>query len=247
MLILNKNTYPNIRAILFDKDGTLIDIKSLHEPLMKRRASLIARLVNKDVEDILLKFWGIDIKNKLTDVRGPFMAASKEEEKIVAATALYSTGLDWRESLLSVEKAYDIDEQENNSLGWCKPSEQAIHFVTQASKKGYILGIATGDTTLRAIEASKVLKIDGYMKAFLGVDKVANDKPAPDLVLEFCALTNTKPNEVAILGDSVKDMKMAKNAGAGLAIAVKSGVNSHEELSPFADHIVTSFKEIAFS
>lgn len=247
MITIGSKNYSNIKAILLDKDGTLIDIKSLHLPLMERRARVIADLAKKVTYKEILKYWGIDLDSDSVDIRGPFMAASKEEEKIVAITALYRSGMDWREATVLVEKAYEIDESTTNSSEWNKPSEYVIDLINEASKRKYVLGVATGDTTLRAIEACHVLKVHNKMTEILGVDQVLNDKPAPDLVLEFCKRTNLTPQEIMTVGDSIKDILMARSAGVGLSIAIQSGVTSREEFADLADHIISSFKEIQFT
>lgn len=247
MITVNSKNYPNIKAILLEKDGTLIDIKSLHLPLMERRAKVIAELAKKVTYKEILKYWGIDLDKDKVDIRGPFMAASKEEEKIIATTVLYRNKMDWREAFVLVEKAYKIDESTDNSPEWNQPNRCVIHFISEASKREYILGIATGDTTLRAIEACQVLNISDKIAEVIGVDQVLNDKPAPDLVLEFCKRTNFKPQEVMTVGDSIKDILMAKSAGVGLSIAIQSGVTSKEEFGDLAHHIISSFEEIQFT
>jgi phosphoglycolate phosphatase len=246
MITIGSKSYKNIKAILLDKDGTLIDIKSLHIPLMERRAKVIASLVKKISYKEILLFWGIDLDKNKSDVRGPFMAASKEEEKIIATTALYRNGIDWREAYVLVQKAYEIDETIDNSPEWNKPNDYVIDFINEASKRNYVLGIATGDTTLRAEEACRVLNIYEKMSEVLGVDKVLKDKPAPDLVLEFCKRTNLLPEEVMIVGDSIKDILMARSAGVGLSVAIESGVTSKKEFGSLANHIISSFEEIKF-
>lgn len=246
MIRIKNKDYTHIKGILLDKDGTLIDIEALHLPLMKRRAKVIANLCKVVNYKEILKSWGIDLDANRIDIRGPFMAASKQEEKVVATTALYRNGMDWREAYLLVENAYEIDELTDNDPQWNKAKSNVQKFVQEASERGYVLGIATGDTTLRAVEACKVLGFHNKMKEVLGVDQVKNDKPAPDLILEFCKRTGLKPDEVMTVGDSIKDILMAKKANVGLNIAVLSGVTLKEEFAQLSDHIISDFKEIKF-
>lgn len=247
MIKVGTKKYSNIKAILLDKDGTLIDIKALHIPLMERRAKVIADLAKNISHNEILQYWGIDLNKDFIDIRGPFMAASKDEEKIIAATALYRNGMDWREAFLLVHRAYEIDESTKNSSDWNKPTKHVIDFVNEAYKRNYLLGIATGDTTLRATEACRVLNIHNKMTEILGVDQVINDKPSSDLVVEFCQRTKLQPQEVMTIGDSIKDALMAKNAGVGLSIAILSGVTSREEFGNLPNHIISSFEEIQFA
>lgn len=244
MISIKNKQYDSIKAILFDKDGTLVEIVQLHEPLMVRRAHTIAKLAGKDIANTVLKFWGIDAVEDEIDIRGPFMTASKAEEKVVATSALYMSGFDWQNASNIVNEAYDIDESQANELSWNVSTKGAVELVHTAHANGYILGVATGDTTLRAEEACQVLDISEKMSVILGVDKVKNDKPAPDLVHLFSSLVQIQPEHILVIGDSIKDMKMAKAAGAGLAVAVVSGVTDIDEFSGHADVIIESLEEI---
>ena len=51
-------------------------------------------------------------------------------------------------------------------------------------------------------------------------------KPAPDMVLRLCAAIGVPPARTAVVGDSAADLRMARAAGAGLAIGVLTGVGS---------------------
>jgi len=246
MIKIQDKIYQNPKAILLDKDGTLVEIEALHLPLMERRAQTIAELAGVPVNSHIIRSWGINPITRTMDIRGPFMMAAKEEEKIVATVALYQQGLDWSQARSIVEKAYEVDESATNPANWNQPIENVIAFIKAANKFGIQLGIVTGDTTLRAIEACETLGVKDKMSHILGVDQVRNDKPSPDLVLEFCKRARLEANEVAIIGDSIKDMQMAKQAGAKLAIALESGVTSADEFIGVADHIIQNFSEIEF-
>ena len=50
--------------------------------------------------------------------------------------------------------------------------------------------------------------------------------------------------EIAMVGDNTHDMHMARNASAGLAVAVLTGTGNEAALSPFADHVVGSIEDL---
>jgi phosphoglycolate phosphatase len=49
---------------------------------------------------------------------------------------------------------------------------------------------------------------------------------------------------VAVVGDNLHDLIMARAAGAGLAIGVLTGNGSRDELGAYADHIIASIEEL---
>ncbi len=65
-------------------------------------------------------------------------------------------------------------------------------------------------------------------------------KPAPDMVIHLCRAVGVPPSRTAVVGDSAADLRMARAAGAGLAIGVLTGVGGREELEPLADVVIDS-------
>ena len=78
----------------------------------------------------------------------------------------------------------------------------------------------------------------------VGCDSGHGSKPAPGMALAFAAAASIAPEEMAVIGDSAHDLEMARNAGAGLAIAVLSGTGQHADLAEHADLIVESMRDI---
>ncbi len=64
------------------------------------------------------------------------------------------------------------------------------------------------------------------------------------MALAFCAATGLSPGEIAVVGDSVHDLAMARAAGAKLAVGVLTGVSSREVLAAHADLVVGSVGEL---
>ena len=246
MLRIQEKMYPSPKAVLLDKDGTIIKIDTLHKPLLIRRAEKIEEVAKIPSKEIVLRFWGINLKANIMDVRGPFMLANKVEEQVVAAVALYSLGMDWLKAREIVTYAYEFDEALMNPAIWNEAIDTVVPFITRAAEQGIQLAILTGDTTLRAKEACEILEIDHLITFILGADKVKNDKPATDLIDAFCQFSHLSPKETIFIGDSIKDMQMAKSAGVMLAVAYESGVNTKEELKKYADHVINDYSEIEF-
>ncbi len=69
-------------------------------------------------------------------------------------------------------------------------------------------------------------------------------KPAPDAVLALCQALRTTPDRVAVVGDSPADLAMGRAAGAGLVIAVRTGIGREADLAA-ADRIVDSVAALA--
>jgi phosphoglycolate phosphatase-like HAD superfamily hydrolase len=68
-------------------------------------------------------------------------------------------------------------------------------------------------------------------------------KPAPDAVFAVCHAFRTEPARVAVVGDAPADLAMARSAGAGRVIGVRSGVGSEEDLAA-ADAVIDSVADL---
>jgi phosphoglycolate phosphatase len=92
---------------------------------------------------------------------------------------------------------------------------------------------APTDATLHA------LRVRTLVEAMVCGDDGFAVKPAPDAVFAVCHAFRTEPERVAVVGDSPADLAMARAAGAGRVIGVRSGVGSDEDLAA-ADAVIDS-------
>jgi phosphoglycolate phosphatase len=92
---------------------------------------------------------------------------------------------------------------------------------------------APTDATLRALGVRELVE------ALVCGDDGFDVKPAPDAVIAVCHAFRTEPSRVAVLGDTPSDLAMARAAGAGRVIGVRSGVGSTADLAD-ADVIIDS-------
>jgi phosphoglycolate phosphatase len=92
---------------------------------------------------------------------------------------------------------------------------------------------APTDATLRA------LGIREAVEAMVCGDDGFAVKPAPDAVIAVCHAFRTEPSRVAVVGDTPADVAMAREAGAGLMVGVRSGIGTDDDLAT-ADVVVDS-------
>jgi len=88
------------------------------------------------------------------------------------------------------------------------------------------------------------LKMASLFDVIVGSDDVAFGKPSPDMIFEALKKTESKPDEAVIVGDSVSDMQMRKNAKVKACIGVLTGFTPRKELEQLADAIVSSVAEL---
>jgi phosphoglycolate phosphatase-like HAD superfamily hydrolase len=96
---------------------------------------------------------------------------------------------------------------------------------------------APTDATLRA------LGVRALVEAMVCGDDGFAVKPAPDAVFAVCHAFRTEPGRVAVVGDTPSDLAMARAAGAGRVIAVRTGVGGEDEMAA-ADVVIDSVADL---
>lgn len=119
----------------------------------------------------------------------------------------------------------------------------ALAALDALDRRGILLGVATGKSR-RGLDV--VLEHHGLSGRFatLQTPDCAPGKPDPGMVLLAGAATGIDPANIAVIGDTVYDIRMARAAGAG-AIGVTWGYHEADELNAAgADCLVAGFAEV---
>jgi phosphoglycolate phosphatase len=225
-----------IKGILFDKDGTLVDFQKTWYAIADLMA-LHAAKGDRARADKLMGKAGYD--HAAHRFRGDSVFAAGTNADIVALW--YPRLGEKRRREMTVY--FDTFTAEQGALQ-SVPLPGSRDAVAALHRAGFRMGVATNDSTSGAEKTLLALGIAQMFDAAYGYDAVANPKPAPDTITAFCDLTGLKPSEVAMVGDNRHDLEMAKAGGAGLAVGVLSGTGTRESLAPLADVVLESVVDL---
>lgn len=232
-------TFPNIQAIIFDKDGTLEDSQEFLRILGQKRSRLIDAKIPGIGEPLSMAF-GID--GDSIDSTGLLAVGSRRENEIAAAAYIAETGRGWLESLKIARNAFD---EADTILKQDVPSPLfmgSLEVLKYLWESGLKLGILSADSTAKVQAFVKHYQLEDYIQLLMGVDS-GPSKPEPALFLEACQQLSVSPEATLMVGDSPLDWEMAKKAGAGGCIGIcwKSSEANYLEA---ADVAIASLEEI---
>lgn len=226
----------SIRAILFDKDGTLIDFERTWFAFSYSMAEKAAGGDEAKARH-LMDIGGYDWEAKR--FRGNSVIAAGTVEEMVAL---------WHPYADATAQAAIVAHYNRLSLEAGPRSAVAIDGLYETLEalhaQGFILGICTNDSEAGALKTAQVLGIDHFFAGFIGYDTAARPKPFADPLIYFAEKHGLELSQLAMVGDNSHDMEAAHAAQAGLSIGVLSGNAGADILEPLADIVLPSVADI---
>lgn len=226
----------SIQAVLFDKDGTLVDFHLTWVPPYRAAAeALAAGAGDASLAGRLLEHGGYD------QASGRFVADSPLASDTNRGIArhwlplLVAAGLRLQEDAL-----YERLNHIFASTLEPAPVAGLQDVLERLAAHGMPLGVATMDTEGSARSSLASLGIAHHFGFVCGGDSGHGVKPEPGMVQAFVRSSGIAARHIAVVGDSPRDLAMARAAGAGLAVGVLTGASGAEALAPLADHVLAS-------
>lgn len=228
-----------VAGILFDKDGTLVDFFATWIPAYRAAADLAGRLAgDAGLGDRLLRLAGYDPATRTLDPDSILAGGTTLEvaDLWAAAAGLHDTRkVSWEL----------LQAMEDRATAHPVPVGPGIaDLFGRLAGRGLALGVATMDGEAVARATADRLGLSPFLSFLSGYDTGHGSKPAPGMVRGFCAAAGLAPSDIAVVGDTARDMKMARAAGAGLAVGVLTGAAPRANLEDLADIVIGSVLEI---
>jgi phosphoglycolate phosphatase len=224
-----------IKGILFDKDGTLLDYHLSWAPINQRAAHFAAR-GDAALAAHLLIAGGFD------------MAAGRVRSGSVLAagttTEISQTWIDAGSTFELVELTNHIDQIFREGVATAVPMLDLAAFFRRLKVRGLVLGIASSDGELAIHMTAERFGFAADVEFIAGYDSGHGSKPGPGMLDAFAKHTQLNAEAIAVVGDNLHDMEMARRGRAGLAVAVLSGTGAREELAAASDLCLASIAEL---
>ena len=226
-----------LRAVLFDKDGTLIDFQATWAPTFH---TLIEQVAEGDHQ----------VMERLAKVSGYRLADRRFEPDSVLVAGTNCDVADAWGAVLGIDDVEPMFQEIDARIGTMSlphltPFDDLVPVLDALAARNLALGVATNDSEASARVQLAALGLDDRFAAVIGADSGHGAKPDPGMVTGFCARLDLDPQSVVMVGDSLHDMHAGRAAGAR-TVAVTTGTVSAAVLSDHADHVAGSLTEALF-
>lgn len=248
MVSLEVNTYilHDIRLIIFDKDGTLIDLYNYWSNMVAYRVELAQKKLSfgEKSRNSIMYAMGVDTDKGKLRKEGPVGLKKREIVMQAMVDALEKMGFT-DTSNLCFEIFREVDKKSIEYFPHIiRPINGMHQLIDDLKKNDCKIAIATTDKTERAQLAMNFLGIDGKVDIVVGEDLVAHCKPSPDMVnLILKELSVDRGNAVTV-GDALTDVEMGINAGVKASIGVCSGLTPKERLLEKTRYVIEDISKI---
>ncbi|HUN63728.1 MAG TPA: HAD-IA family hydrolase [Candidatus Sulfotelmatobacter sp.] len=206
-----------VRAFVFDLDGTLIDSKM--DLVHAVNAMLRATGRPEQGKERVASYIGHGAPQLIASVLG----APSTEEQRREALAVFLT--EYEKRMLELTRAYPAVEEGLRALD------------------GFPMAVLTNKPLRMAVEILQGLALAEFFDAVYGGDSFEKKKPDPTGALTILKEFGVAPEEAAMVGDSDVDVQTARNAGMQ-AVGVKYGFGVHDPQVYPADVYVDRLTEL---
>ena len=238
-----------LRAVLFDKDGTLSNSEAFLITLAQARLAMALEQVPVDLRPqlagLLQRAYGLSLDQETVDLDpgGATAVASASHNLVSTATCLAQVGLSWSEALAKAQAIHAQPLHDHLSgPELTPPLPGVLPLLRRARDLGLPCGIVSGDCRQGIEDFLQNWDLLEAVPVFRGSDQ-APAKPAAQAALHLCRDLGVEPQHCLLCGDSGQDLAMARAAGIGAVVGYTGGWRHPPRLHGF-DALVADWNTV---
>ena len=213
-------------AIIFDKDGTLLDFDAFWISVTVKALEDVFQSLSMDDSHLPEIMESLGVRNGVTDMDGALCKGTYEEIGHIVYDVLsrYSCPISKDAMAEMVLNSYNQSVNAGQIIPTCAKLQEVL---TSLKEQGKILALVTTDNPLITEKCLRSLGIYPLFDKIYTDDGQTPTKPDPYCAHALCQLFGLEKQNVVMVGDTLTDMRFAKNAGiaaVGLARTEKNRV-----------------------
>jgi len=246
-LLVDSKLIPEIDLVVFDKDGTLIELYHYWSQMVALRARLICEALGLGNEHEAGLRWSLGVDEKAGRLRPEGPVGLKKREIVLKAATDYLDDVGRKDTLRLCEQAFEqADEISSRDLGgFVRPIQGAVSLLRALHDRGCRVALATVDVSRRARLAMEFMGVSSALDLVVGGEEVSRSKPDPEMIHLILDRLRVDRSQAVMVGDALNDVQMGLNAGLKASIGVLTGFATAEQMRGLTSYVAQDVSELA--
>ena len=239
-------TISNIGTVLFDKDGTFIDLHYFWGKMTEMRANAVIKkyALKEDMFLTLCSFLGYDVNSGRMLSDGITALYSRVKIIELFRDNLLEIGVNATEAELTQIFDDVAEEFYKDIQKYTKPIPEAVEFIKDLRSKGAKVGIVTSDSVVSTKLTLKQFGWENLFDVIVGRESSSETKESGALTKIALEKLNADPVTTLMIGDAPMDAISAQNAALEKTVLVASGQVGFKELEEYSIYVLDSLSEL---
>ena len=229
-----------IDLVVFDKDGTLISFEAMWAGWARRLGARLEDVTRRPVAGDVFSAIGFDPVGDRVLPGGPLAIDTMAGIEARIGAVLRR----WCPSIPAARRALADAWFEPDPVELAVPLADLVGLFDALRDSGRTIAVATTDDRAPTEATIQALGLAQTVATILCGDDDGPTKPAPEAFAAVCERAGRHVGRSAMVGDTPADLLMGRQAGAGLVVAVLSGVATAADLAPHADLVLASVGDL---
>jgi phosphoglycolate phosphatase-like HAD superfamily hydrolase len=246
-LAVNSRVIHNVGLVIFDKDGTLVELYPYCSKIVALRARIICDALGLGTEHEAGLRWALGVDEKAERLRPEGPVGLRKREVVLKAATDYLEEIGRRNTLRLCEEAFDrVDEISSGNLSeFIRPIRGAVSLMSALHEHGCRLALATVDVGQKARLVMDFIGAGDMLDLVVGGEDVVRPKPDPEMIHIILNRLGIDRSQAVMVGDALTDMQIGINAGLKASVGVLTGFATAEEFRPLTPFVAQDVSAIS--